>query len=229
MRSLQNRRSFLSCITGLAAGGGAALAAGTGEAGVSQAGSTVMQTAPAAAQPAWDTTWLDSFTGRHKQLFDLLWHELRPNTLSPPLNYFEAHKELSRLEFPDVNVVIGIDSTSFPINASDALWAKYKLGERYKVTDPGTGQAATRNIYLGPPTDAPGATVRGLQARGALFLMCNNSLRRLSNEWSRETGRPAPELHAELVAGLNPGVKVVPALTWAVGMLQERSFTLQKL
>ena len=33
----------------------------------------------------------------------------------------------------------------------------------------------------------------------------------------------------EVRAGLNPGVKIVPALTWAVGMLQERGFTYEKL
>jgi hypothetical protein len=37
------------------------------------------------------------------------------------------------------------------------------------------------------------------------------------------------EVDAEVRAGLNHGVKVVPALTWAVGMLQERGFTYEKL
>ena len=224
----QDRRLFLSQIAGLVAAGSAAGGARSGDPGAVPAAAAA-QGAGAAGQQTWDVSWLDSFKGRHKQLFDLLWHDLRPNTLNPPMNFLDAHRELSGLEFPDINVVIGVDSTSFPVNASDALWAKYKLGERYNIKDPDTGQAAVRNVYLGPPTGGPGATVRALQARGVLFLMCNNSLRRLSSEWSREVKTPAPDLHKELVAGLNPGVKVVVALTWAVGTLQERGFTLQKL
>lgn len=156
-------------------------------------------------------------------------HAPRPGTLGPPMNYFEVHKELSRLEFPDINVVIGANSSSFPIVASDALWAKYKIGERFAIKDPATGQPATRSIYLHVPAPVSGATVGALQARGALFLICNNSLQSMATDWSRELGTRAPDLYAELVAGLHPGVRVVPALTWAVGMLQERGFTLQKL
>jgi intracellular sulfur oxidation DsrE/DsrF family protein len=125
--------------------------------------------------------------------------------------------------------VIGANSTGFPINASDALWAKFKLGERYDIKDPATGQPAIRTVYLGTPVAGTGSTVRTLQARGAVFLMCNNSLQGLATDYARENGTPASDMHAELIAGLNPGVRVVPALTWAVGMLQEAGFTYEKL
>jgi hypothetical protein len=220
---MENRRSFLAQLTGLVSASGVLVVGRSATAGATPA---------AAAQAAgrkWDTTWLDSFKGRHKQVYDLIWHTLRPNTLNPPMNYLEAHKELSGLEFPDVNIAIGANSSCFPIMASDALWAKFKLGERYSIKDPATGQPATKNVYLGPATGGSGAGVRSLQARGALFMMCNNALLSTASEWSREVGTPAQELHAELIAGLNPGVKVVPALTWAVGALQERGFTYEKL
>ena len=84
-------------------------------------------------------------------------------------------------------------------------------------------------MYLGQAKGGPGSTVRALQARGAVFLMCNNSLQGIIANWSRELGTPASELRAEVVAGLNPGVRVVPALTWAVSMLQEHGFTYEKL
>jgi hypothetical protein len=186
------------------------------------------QTAASAPQK-WNLEWLDSFKGKHKQVYDLMWHTLRSNTLNPPMNYFDVHKELSRLEFPDVNVVIGANSTGFPINASDALWAKYKLGERYNIKDPGTGQPAIRNVYLGRTIGETRSTVRTLQARGAVFMMCNNALNGIAAEYAHESGATASDVHAELIAGLNPGVKVVPALTWAVGALQERGFTYEKL
>jgi intracellular sulfur oxidation DsrE/DsrF family protein len=193
-----------------------------------EAGLPATQAAPP-ARHAWDMTWLAGLKGKHKQVYDLIWHSPRPNTLNPPMNYFDAHKELSGLEFPDVNVVIGINSTAFCINASDALWAKFKMGERFNIKDPATGQPATRNVYLGLKSGERSSTVRTLQAKGAVFLMCNNSLQATAAEWSRELGTPAADLHAEFIAGLNPDVKVVPALTWAVGELQERGFTYERL
>ena len=211
-----NRRSFVARTLGLVTVGGAVRSVGIAQ-------------AQARPRPAWDMSWVDRLSGRHRQVYDLLWHTLRPNTLTPPTNYFETHEEMSGLKFPDVNVVVGANSTSFPINASDALWAKFKIGERFTIDDPETGQRAVRNVYLGSQTDPRGGTVRGLQARGAVFMMCNNSLMALANEWARDLKVSTTDLHAELTAGLNPGVHVVPALTWAIGLLQERGFTYERL
>jgi hypothetical protein len=176
----------------------------------------------------WDTTWLDQFIGKHKQVYDLMWHTLRPNTLNPPMFYFDVLKEVSGLEYRDVNVVVGVNTT-FAINASDALWAKYKLGERFDVKDPATGKPATRNIYLGTGKDDRGSSVRLLQGRGAVFIQCNVALGGAINGLAGDFKLPVTEVDVEVRGGLNPGVRIVPALTWAVGMLQERGFTYERL
>jgi len=219
------RRSFLAGVTGLASVGSMALSARRAE-----AGDAAPQAAPprAATPPKWDTAWIDEFKGKHKQLYDLMWHTLRPNTLNPPMFYFDTHREISGLEYPDVNVVIGVN-TSFAINAGDALWARFKLGERFEIKDPATGQPAVRNIYLGTGKDDRRSSVRLLQARGAVFMQCNVALSGAISSLATEFGKPLAETDAEVRAGLNPGVKIVPALTWAVGMLQERGFTYEKL
>ena len=69
------------------------------------------------------------------------------------------------------------------------LWAKYKIGEKYAITDPTTNAPAVRNVFLpsrfGPdaPKDitAPNnyyqdTGIEVLQQRGTIFLTCNNSL-----------------------------------------------------
>jgi hypothetical protein len=66
----------------------------------------------------------------------------------------------------------------------DAIWAKYRLGEIYKVQDPTTGQPATRNVWFASknaPLSQPPAnrtdpyysdtSIEGLQRRGVLFLI----------------------------------------------------------
>ena len=77
-----------------------------------------------------------------------MWHTLRPNTLNPPTFDLDVHRDVSGLEFHDVNVVIGVN-TSWALNASDTLSEKYALGERSDVKDPATGMPALRNVYLG--------------------------------------------------------------------------------
>jgi hypothetical protein len=220
-----NRRSFLGRVAGLASVSGVALRAERSGA----RSATGQVPPPQSGQPQrWDTAWLDQFKGRHKQVYDLMWHTLKPNTLNPPMFFYDIHKEVSGVDYPDVNVVIGVN-TSFAINASDALWAKFKLGERFDVKDPSTGQPAVRNVYLGSAKDDGRSSVRLLQARGAVFIQCNVALRGAIGSLASESGRPVSDVDAEVRAGLNPGVKIVPALTWAVGMLQERGFTYERL
>ena len=222
MSTEMKRRAFFTRVAGCAVGSAALSRAAAG--GSPQDGANV-ELAP----EKWDTSWIDGLKGSHKLVFDLLWHTLRPNSLNPARNYLDVHKQVFGRELPEVNVVLGMNSTSFAINASDVLWAKLKLGERYNILDADTGRPATRNVYLGSRGGGRPDTVLALQARGAVFMMCNKSMNALTNDFSQELGRPRLEVYAELTAGLNAGVKVVPALTWALSTLQERGFTYAKL
>jgi hypothetical protein len=223
MSSVLKRRAFFARVAGLAAATSITIPS-TLAYGEQQAGAE-----PELTPTTWDTSWIDGLKGRHKLVFDLLWHTLRPNSLNPPRNFLDVHKQVYHREFPDVNVVLGMNSTSFPINASDALWAKLGLGERYKIEDPTTGRPAVRNVYLGSGASPRPDSVQALQARGAVFMMCNKALNGLTSDFARELGKPKAEVYAELTAGLNPGVKVVPAITWAFSTLQERGFAYAKL
>lgn len=212
MRSHHSRRTFLTAVTAVAAGGGGMLA----------------QRARPRGEP-WDLSWLDGFKGRHKQVYDLLGSTLRDTILHPPTNYLDAHKELTGLEFPDINVAIGTNGAAFPITAGDVLWDRFRFGERWNLTDPETGKPAVRNIYLGAATGAGRGTVRALQARGVTFWMCNMALNTLSVEFGTRYGRPPATVYAEFVEGLVPGIRVVPAHSWAIGAVQERGFTYEKM
>jgi hypothetical protein len=211
-----DRRTFMTTVTGIAAL-------------TSIAGAQAPAPSPAAAP--LDITWFDKFKGKHKQIFDLGSFDLAIDSpLRQPVTYFAAHREVSHLEPPDdVNVLIGISHKAFPMNASDALWEKFKIGEHWGIKDPSTGKPATRNIFLGAATGASGATIRGLQARGVVFWQCNFALGSVSAELAQATGGKAADVRTELAAGLLPGVRLVPAHTWAIGFVQERGFTYEKL
>ena len=221
MSSVSDRRSFLVAVSGLAA-----LPA------LASAGGIEPAQPPAGAAPAqtWDLSWLDSFKGKHKQLFDMGGADVNgDSTLRMPSNYLAMAKEVLKMEPPDVNIVIGIQQTAFPFLASDALWPKFKLGELWKIKDPQTGQPAQRNIFLGQKGGNAANTVLSLQERGAIFWQCNMALFGVAGMIAQAVGRPMPEVRGELIAGFVPGVKLVPAHTLLVGLVQERGFTYQRV
>ncbi len=213
-----DRRTFITALSGAAA-----FAAASGA-----------EAAQAPAQPAApggiDITWFDAFKGKHKQVFDLGSFDLSVDTpLRQVVTFLAAHREVNRLEPPDdINVTVGISHKAFPMNASDALWQKYGLGEHYRIKDPATGQPSVRNIFVDGPVAGP-ATVAALQARGVAFWQCNFSLAAIAGELAAKTGGKAADIRADLLAGLRPGVRLVPAHTWAIGFVQERGFTYMKL
>jgi len=208
-----NRRAFLATLA--AAGAVTALRPEAVVAATRRAPETI-------ASQEWDLSWLDTLTGAHKQVFDLgALGERTP--LRVPRNYLSAAREVLKKEYPEVNTVIGIATSAFPINVSDAIWAKYSLGEKWKVKDSATGTWATRNIYSARPgTPAFSTSVEGLQARGTIFWQCNNALGGITAQFAAETGRPAGEIRSELIAGFLPGVKLIPAHTLLIGLVQER-------
>ena len=212
-----DRRTFMAAL-----GGAAALSLGSVDAAQ----------APPQAAPGntIDIAWFEGFSGKHKQVFDLGSFDLSLDTpLRQAVTYLAAHQMINKLEPPkDVNVIIGISHKSFPMNASDALWEKYKLGEVWNIKDRATGKPAVRNIFVDGP--APGAaTVKALQGRGIVFWQCNFALGAIAGELADDTGGKAADIRADLVAGLLPGVRMVPAHTWAIGHAQERGFTYEKL
>ena len=216
MLTEHDRRTFLTAL-----GGAAALTLGAeADAAIGQA------TSPAPI----DLTWFDAFTGKHKQVFDLGSFDLSVDTpLRQAVTYLAAHQMINHLEPPtDINVIMGISHKSFPMNASDALWEKYRLGEHWGITDKATGKRAVRNVFVDGPVPGP-ATVKALQGRGVVFWQCNFALGSIAGELAEKTGGKAADIRADLTAGLLPGVRLVPAHTWAVGWAQERGFTYEKL
>jgi len=179
----------------------------------------------------WDLSWLDTLRGRHRQVFDCGPFEEEAPPMRMVAAWFESYHSIYGLEHPKVNAILGIASSAFPINASDALWAKYQLGERWKLHDPATKEWATHNFYLDPPADSPLArmSVKALQSRGAIFWQCNNALLHVAARLAKATGQEAGPTYDELRAGLNPGVRLVPAHTMLIGMAQEKGCAYEKI
>ena len=175
----------------------------------------------------WDMAWLEQLKGKNRQVFDIAHLD---KALLVPTNYLDAAQEVYGYTYPDVNVVIGIAGAGFPINAGDTLYTKYEIGRRWQVKDPATGAWATKNIFLdGSQVRGKTIGVRALMARGAIFWQCNNALNGIAGEIAADLKQPVDQVKAELVAGLNPGVKVVVAHTYMIGQSQQHGCTYEQV
>jgi hypothetical protein len=212
MREIPGRRSFLTAlasVTSLAAFGSRDAAG---------------QNASPSAGP-FDMAWLEQMKGKHKQLYDLGSFDLAAD--NRPLrfcrNFLDTFHDVYKLEHPQINTAVGISGPAFAMNASDRLWEKYKLGERSKIIDPMTKQPSIRNIFL----DDGGSdiSIKAMQARGTIFWQCNVALGNVAQQLATQFKMPVAEVRADLVAGLNPGVKLMPSHVMALALAQERGFT----
>jgi hypothetical protein len=211
----QTRRTFMSIVTSFA-----------GAAAVPAAIQAAAQAPPGSA-PNFDLHWMDELKGQHKQVFDMA--DADPAGEPPPLrlprNYLDAFRDVYKLEFSEVRTVVGISGRAFPVNASDRLWEKYALGERSKIVDPVTKKPAVRNIFMDDST----LGVKALQARGTIFWQCNIALNSIAQQLAQARQLPVAEVRADLIAGLNPGVRLIPSHVMALGMVQERGVTYVKI
>jgi intracellular sulfur oxidation DsrE/DsrF family protein len=212
---MHDRRSFVSVLASFA-----------GLAALDAQASAQAPARGAAPGGQWDLAWFDAFKGGHKQMYDYGTFALPGDTrpLRFVMNYLDTYRDVFHLESPAVNTAVGISRSSFPINVSDAIWQKYKIGERWKIDDPATKQAAVRNIFF----DGGPSSIKALQARGTAFWQCNVALTAIAGQLAQSTGAAAADVREELIAGLNPGVHLVPAHVMAIGIAQEHGFTYMK-
>ena len=220
---MTNRRSFLTSLGAIS--------------GLTFLGKTAkleaMPSRIASASSPWDLSWLDAFKGKHRQVFDFGDADITEEShLVVIRNYLNAHKEVFGLDFPDVNTIVGIAYSAYPINASDSLWETYPIGELWKIKDPKTGAWSRRNVYNDPSLTSPskGAfDISGLVARGTAFWQCNNAFGRVVSDLAKAAGKTNETARTELLAGMMPGVHLVPAHTMLIGLAQEHGFTYESM
>jgi hypothetical protein len=176
--------------------------------------------------------WLAALTGKHRCLFDF------PNhadglPLLHMYNYLNTYKTAYGAKESEVNAVctfyfIG-PTSSIPLAFNDAMWAKYKLGEYLKLTDPKTKAPATRNMFNAPQDGDPvlfggkmaAASIQNLQRMGGSFLLCNNAFGFLVGQLAQGGAGAAADIDKELRANMLPGVTAVPAMVIAIEKAQE--------
>jgi intracellular sulfur oxidation DsrE/DsrF family protein len=172
--------------------------------------------------------WFNQIKGKHKVVFDVTQpHEIFPFAWP---RVFLLSNEKTGTPAKENSVVVVLRHSAIGYAMEDCLWAKYKLGEVFKAEDPASKAPSTRNPFWKPkPGDykVPGVGtiaigINELQDSGVLFCVCDAALTVYSAAVAEGMKKDAAEVKKEWVAGLLPGIHVVPSGVWAIGRAQER-------
>jgi len=164
--------------------------------------------------------WLNKITGKHKMLFDAP----EVNEGMPvvwPRVWLNGNNENYGTKDAENSAVIVLRHAAIPIAMKDELWAKYKLGEAFHIKD-GDAPATKNGFAKQMPLPLPGTGLEALLASGAQVGCCNVALTVYSAMVAQKMSMDAAAVKAEWVAGLLPGVQVVPSGVLAVARAQEK-------
>lgn len=171
--------------------------------------------------------WFNKLKGKHRIVFDVT----QPNGVFPfawPRVFLITNSKTGTPE-KDSNAVVVLRHDGIPYAMENRLWDKYKFGEMFKIDDPATKAPATRNMFWQPkPGDfkVPGIGevaigINELQDSGVMFCVCDMALTVFSAVAAQGMNKDAAEVKKEWVAGILPGIQIVPSGVWAVGRAQE--------
>ena len=172
--------------------------------------------------------WLDTLKGKHRMLFD----SPAPSGGLPLLhirNWLNTWRDGYGMKDGELSAVGTLYGKTVPLGFSDDMWVKYKFGAALEITDAATKAPLARNMFAHPKPGDPLAfgmldsAIEPLQARGVLFILCNNALNFWVARLSSAPGAAKPEvIRADLLAHLLPKVVVVPGMVVAINKAQER-------
>jgi intracellular sulfur oxidation DsrE/DsrF family protein len=167
--------------------------------------------------------WLGKINGKHKQVFDAPnWNSGFPLAWARVIlmSYGDAG-----IPTGDVSVVVILRHEAIPLAMENRLWEKYKLGEFFKINDPKTNAPSVRNGFWQPKEGElplPGMSIDQLQKDGVMFGVCNVALTVLSEKIGKPMNLDGAEVKKDWIAGLLPGIQIVPSGVYAVNRVQEQ-------
>lgn len=221
------RRGFIGRVL---AGAAALVAAGSSARLLDAAAVTDDAALPSAME---HPDWMDELTAKHRTVLDTAAHR-NGKPLTQAKNYLDAWRDAFKVSEKEINLVVGIHGEGIPFVLTDALWTRYRIGEQYEVMDGSTKAAATVNVFTSAHAAtaglvSPEQTVEALQKRGVRFLICMNTVVGATKKLAAAGLGSAEEIRPAIMAGLLPGVIVVPAMVVALTQLQERGVRYTKL
>jgi hypothetical protein len=175
--------------------------------------------ARAQTPPADGPDWPGMLKARHKQVFDI--YDINGGFPLGFVNNFLTPNQ-------SATAILIFRHQGLPYGLNSAMWAKYKVGETFKINDPETKAPAVKNPWFEPKPGVlpnPDVALDRLIARGAIIGVCGVALRGQSRRLAQNAGVNPDDAFKELSANLLPGASIVLSGTWAVNRAQEAGCT----
>lgn len=202
------RRGFIGTV--------AVAAAGLGMVGLLP-GHANAEAAPSLTVDPQLEAWFGKLKGKHRVVFDA------PAVNSGmPMVWPRVYLLTMKGTYPsdEATAMVIARHEGLPLALNDAIWAKYHLGEMFNIKN---GDApATSNPFANITTmPLPDIGTEGVLKTGVLVGACDVALTMSSGAAAKKMGLDPKAVKAEWVAGLFPGVQVVPSGVMAVARAQE--------
>lgn len=177
----------------------------------------------------WDDPeeWFKKMTGKHRIIYDVV----RPNGIMPFAwaRVFLLTNQATGSPASDCNVVLVLRHDGIPYAFNNEIWSKYNFGEVFKIDDPASSKASTRNPLWKPGKSdfkIPGVGevqigINELQDSGVMFCVCDMAITVHSAVMGQSMKTDPAVIKKDWISGLLPGVQVMPSGVWAVGRAQE--------
>lgn len=209
--SAPRRRGFLG-----------ALAAGAAALGIGNQASNAV--AAEAGKGTDFQKWLDTIPGKYKQLYDM---PSANNGYGLVWSYVFLLTGAQGYDVPesDLGAVVVLRHAAIPVAMKDEVWAKYKLGEFFKINDPATKAPAERNPFaFVKPGDLPvaDAALEKLIARNVRVAVCGAAIQNQSGRLAKAAGLEHEAVKKDWLGALIPGVTVVPSGVLAINGAQSK-------
>jgi hypothetical protein len=160
--------------------------------------------------------WFGKIKGKHRMIFDApepnsglvgIWPRVYLNTM--------------QATYPgETTAVVILRHGALPLALGDAIWAKYNLGDMFGIKDGDV--PAKRNPYAtitGLPISGLG--IAELLKSGVLVGACDVAMTIYSSGAAKKMGLDPDAVKKEWIAGVLPGVQVVPSGVLGVAHSQE--------
>lgn len=175
---------------------------------------------PPAEGGPWDMSWLDALArAAYRAVVDVSTLE-EGYALHLAGMLIDQIREVHGVPDEQVRIVLVHRRGGTPIVFNDTLWARFPLGEETEQTDPATNAPTRRNpFYTARPGASPESeaiTLRALQKRGVITLVCNIAANNWSGSLAEATKRDVAQVKKEVFANLVPGTIVVPSGVFAI-------------
>jgi hypothetical protein len=200
------RRGFLGRL--------AAAAMGIGAVSVAPASAAAAVSKPKDPQLE---AWFSKLNGKHRVVFDAP----EPNNGFPAI-WPRVYILTTEGAYPgeSASTMVILRHNGLPLALQDSLWAKYKFGEMFNIK---SGDApATKSPYAtitGLPL--PGLGIVELLKTGTLIGACDVAMTVYSSAAATKMGLDPAAVKKEWIAGMIPGVQLVPSGVMAVARAQE--------